>query len=243
MDARINLVKICDGIWLLEDNHDGTAYVVEGSARAMVIDTANGMQNFHDCVRELTDKPLYVVNTHAHGDHTGGNRFFEKTYICRKEYEDKNGVLHLPESAGQVEFIQEGDVFDLGGRSLEVIEFAGHTPGGVCLLDRADRLMFTGDSILARTVWMFMPNSVTIETLRKSLDHIDTYRSEFDYLLTGHGEGLDEPVLIDELRTACDSILSGTGRLGETQEIHGKKRKCCFYLENSTLVYEEDKIR
>ena len=58
MDARINLVKIREGIWLLEDAHDGTAYVVEGSERAMVIDTANGMQNFHDCVRELTDKPL-----------------------------------------------------------------------------------------------------------------------------------------------------------------------------------------
>ncbi|MBQ3880737.1 MAG: MBL fold metallo-hydrolase [Oscillospiraceae bacterium] len=243
MDASINLVKIKDGIWLLEDTHNGTAYVVEGTEKAMVIDTCNGYQDFKACVRELTDRPLIVVNTHAHRDHTGGNRFFEKTYICRKEYEDAQGNLHLPEGAGEIEFIKEGDSFDLGGgRVLEVIEFAGHTPGGVCLLDRADRLLFTGDSILGRTVWMFMPNSVTIETLRHSLDHIDEYRADFDYLLTGHGVGLDSPSLIDELKTACDSILSGTGRLGEA-EIRDKMRKVCFYCENSTLVYEEDKVR
>ena len=35
MDASINLVKIKDGIWLLEDTHNGTAYVVEGTEKAV----------------------------------------------------------------------------------------------------------------------------------------------------------------------------------------------------------------
>ena len=78
--------------------------------------------------------------------------------------------------------------------------------------------------------------------MRKSLDHIDEYRADFDYLLTGHGVGLDSPSLIDELRTACDSILSGTGRLGEV-DLRGAVRKVCYYCDDSTLVYREDRIR
>ena len=43
--------------------------------------------------------------------------------------------------------IRGGEVIDLGGLHLEVIELPGHTPGGILLLLKEDRILFTGDSI------------------------------------------------------------------------------------------------
>ena len=43
--------------------------------------------------------------------------------------------------------VKSGDVFHLGGRELEVTECPGHTTGSICLTDKADRIVFTGDSM------------------------------------------------------------------------------------------------
>ena len=41
--------------------------------------------------------------------------------------------------------MEGGTVFELGGRTIEVIHTPGHSLGSVCLLDRENRLLFTGD--------------------------------------------------------------------------------------------------
>ena len=46
----------------------------------------------------------------------------------------------------------EGDVFDLGGCRLRVIETPGHTPGGVCYFLPDDRLLLSGDTLFAGSV-------------------------------------------------------------------------------------------
>jgi glyoxylase-like metal-dependent hydrolase (beta-lactamase superfamily II) len=43
-------------------------------------------------------------------------------------------------------YTHDGDRFDLGGRTLEVIVTPGHTPDAISLLDRANGLLFTGDT-------------------------------------------------------------------------------------------------
>ena len=65
--------------------------------------------------------------------------------------------------------LTEGDVFDLGGLFLEVYELPGHTPGGIVLLDRKDRILFSGDSILEQT-WMQLPECLPMEQFLASLD-------------------------------------------------------------------------
>ena len=58
MSERMKITKMSDSIYLLNDNDSGTAYLVLGSERALVIDTANGYENFYEIVRSLTDLPL-----------------------------------------------------------------------------------------------------------------------------------------------------------------------------------------
>ncbi|MBW9152261.1 MBL fold metallo-hydrolase [Clostridium estertheticum] len=43
--------------------------------------------------------------------------------------------------------VKEGHVFDLGERELEVMYLPGHTNGSIALLDRKNRVLFSGDTI------------------------------------------------------------------------------------------------
>lgn len=57
-------------------------------------------------------------------------------------------------------YVADGDVLTYGGRRLEVIFTPGHTPGHVCLYDRANKVMFLGDHVLFNitpniTTWPF----------------------------------------------------------------------------------------
>ncbi len=64
------------------------SYLVVGKTGAMVIDTAYGFWDLNQVVRELTNLPITVVNTHGHIDHSGGNFFFDfPVYIHQADVE------------------------------------------------------------------------------------------------------------------------------------------------------------
>ena len=104
--------------------------------------------------------------------------------------------------------LTEGDVFDLGGLFLEVYELPGHTPGGIVLLDRKDRILFSGDSILEQT-WMQLPECLPMEQFLASLDKIQKMRGEFDYLLTGHNLELVNASFCEVHRKAVWEVCVG----------------------------------
>lgn len=57
-----------------------------GREKAMLIDTGYGFGDIKAAVREITNKPLVIVNTHGHVDHTSGNcQFEEDIYISPKD--------------------------------------------------------------------------------------------------------------------------------------------------------------
>ena len=60
--------------------------LIVGTERALMIDTGYGFGDVRGAVRELTDRPLVVVNTHGHVDHTCGNyQFGEDIYLAPED--------------------------------------------------------------------------------------------------------------------------------------------------------------
>lgn len=57
------------------------SYLIIGNERAMLIDTMFGYGNIREYCQKLTDKPVILVCTHYHGDHTGGNFDFDEYYM------------------------------------------------------------------------------------------------------------------------------------------------------------------
>ena len=252
-DEHLTILRVSESAYLIEDDRNATAYVVVGSEKALVVDTCFGFENYAEVVASITSLPTIVVNTHAHGDHCGGNGYFEKAYIGEAELPQYNNTARpivraegAPAACPAV-IMREGDTIDLGDRKIEAISFAGHTPGALCLLDRKERILYTGDSILGRTIYLFMDNSVPVSEMKKSLLHIKEFSDGFDQLATGHGHTLDPVCYIDALIDACDTILAGEpkDRFG-VEHVHGRELPCCYYTgENgmkATLIFREDLV-
>jgi glyoxylase-like metal-dependent hydrolase (beta-lactamase superfamily II) len=52
----------------------------------------------------------------------------------------------------QLNPVQEGDVIEVGSLRFEVIETPGHTPGGVCYLERTEKVLLSGDTLFAGSI-------------------------------------------------------------------------------------------
>ena len=64
-----------------EGMNQTNVYLLIGEERAVLIDTGNGLLQLDEAVSKITDKPVFVINTHGHYDHIGGNRFFEEAWV------------------------------------------------------------------------------------------------------------------------------------------------------------------
>lgn len=56
-------------------------------------------------------------------------------------------------------FLDDGDVIDLGGRSLTVLHTPGHVPDSICLWERDTGALFCGDTLLTTTYWAHLTDS------------------------------------------------------------------------------------
>ena len=210
--------EMCPGVYLMDEAHEATGYLVVGEKEACVIDTMNGYNDLYQAVRQLTDKPVTVVNTHGHPDHIFGNIYFDRAYLHPKDralarmFEEEPDFIRLCEERRlrMPPFIdvREGDVFDLGGRHLEVYELPGHTPGGILLLLREDRILFTGDSV-NHHLWMQLEGCAPFPEFVKSLDRIMFLTEKADRILHGHAQDFDDISLLPCLRGGAHELSEG----------------------------------
>ena len=172
--------ELAPGVWSLIPGMV-CSYLVVGNERALVIDTGFGQEDVRAIAGSLTSLPLLLVNTHYHGDHTGKDKDFDAVYAHPKEFE------HLREQGNENLIpVTEGYVFDLGGRTLEVLETPGHTPGAIALLCRDAGVIFTGDSVADVPVFMQSEDS-SLDDYIATLEKIIAHASDFGTVLGCHG--------------------------------------------------------
>ena len=109
-------------------------YLVEGDTKAILIDAGTKIKNLDKLVASITDKPVTLVATHVHPDHTGSAiDYFPEIYINPA---DTVGIPEfMPNYKGKVCFLEDGEILDLGGRILEIVFTPGHTPGSTTFVD------------------------------------------------------------------------------------------------------------
>lgn len=73
--------KVAPGVWRVSEPGHVNAWLVEGSERAVLIDSGLGLFSIAEVVRGLTKRPVAVLNTHSHFDHVGGNQEFDDIAI------------------------------------------------------------------------------------------------------------------------------------------------------------------
>lgn len=106
------------------------------------------------------------------------------------------------------QWLMDGDRLDLGGRDLEVIHTPGEAADHICLLDRADRVLFCGDILLHGPVWTHLEGG-SLKDLITSYRKLMGYFGEFDHLMPGHNEPWLGKDLLPETLIGAEKVLSG----------------------------------
>jgi glyoxylase-like metal-dependent hydrolase (beta-lactamase superfamily II) len=107
--------------------------------------------------------------------------------------------------------LEDGDLIDLGGgRELEVIYTPGHSPGSICLLDKSNRLLFTGDTFFPGPLYAY-PDDVDIPLYRASIDLLKERLDEYDILCSGHNDPWVKSEVIPRVAAAFNDIMEGKG--------------------------------
>lgn len=241
--------EVAKDVWQINDRGPNI-YLIIGHDSALVVDTGNGAANLAGQIRKMTDKPLVVVNTHGHGDHTGSNYQFAKVYVHEADLESaaasgtyeraKSMLENLPEAERPRDAerfkgkpfntrlipVADGDLFNLGDRWIKVIETPGHTPGSICLLDISNKLLFAGDNNNG-LVWLWLPGCLPLSKYLATLEKQVEKMSEFTTIFPGHGDPLPAGFILDQV--ACvKSILDGTCQSEPYEHYSGNPRVCAF---------------
>lgn len=207
-------------------------YLVEGEERAALLDTGSGFGSLRACVEALTDKPVTVLLTHGHTDHALGAAEFDMVYMnpldeavyqrhSAMSFRARSGAMWPgfaklrddqiipPMAFADMRPLCAGDVFDLGGVSIECFACPGHTPGSLVFLLPEERMLLLGDACNDRT-FLFDGFASPIMDYRATLTALEGRTSgKYDRVLLSHGDGEGVPDMIVRVIAVCDDILAG----------------------------------
>jgi len=172
-----NVEKAADDLYIVKqpirEGWTVCSTVVLGSDRIGLVDTGfeeTPANYIFPAIVKLGRKPEhieYVVNTHRDGDHVLGNK-------AVKEKTDAKIAVHEleAEAVGVADIkLKNGDIVELGDRSFTVVHTPGHRPGSICLYDKENRTLITGDSVCGdRKDLIRMDKKIYISSLNRLLD-------------------------------------------------------------------------
>ena len=106
-----------------------------------------------------------VLLTHGHFDHIMGlDRFLEEfpvpVYACAAEKEllesaqlnSSSGMLGQPYTFHGAQYVKDGDLLEIAGMKIQVIQTPGHTIGGCCYYIADEQTLFSGDTLFRASI-------------------------------------------------------------------------------------------
>jgi glyoxylase-like metal-dependent hydrolase (beta-lactamase superfamily II) len=236
-DPWFEVYKVAPGVFAIYELHQAEeviSYLIIGHKQGVLFDTGMGISNIRRVTTRLTSRPVVVLNSHTHDDHVGGNWQFTFVYGMDTEFtrtnakgsrEDAQAEITPDQLCGDLpkgfdaktyatkpwkisHFIHDGFKVNLGGRTLEVLSTPGHTPDAISLLDRANGLLFTGDTYYPAPIWLFRPET-DFDAYVASVKRLAALVPELKLVLGAHNIPVAEPSVLPRLVTAFESVRAG----------------------------------
>lgn len=172
------------------------------SPDCMVVDPGGSARAIIEAIEDAKLAPQWIVNTHAHGDHIGGNAQLKERYPDAKLAAHRldapaltDARLNLSVLLGQPIYspepdneLEEGDEIEVGALRFRVLHTPGHSVGGICLISETEPpVAIVGDVLFAdsvgRTDFPGGDGRALIQSIREKL----LVLPDETRVLTGHG--------------------------------------------------------
>lgn len=210
------------------------SYLILGKKMALLFDTGMGISDIRKVTTELTLLPIVVLNSHTHNDHVGGNWEFDTVYGMDTDFTRTNAMGSRQDAQDELgpgmicgelpkgfdsksyatrtwkisRFLHDHDKIDLGGRTIEVLSTPGHTPDAISLLDRANGLLFTGDTFYPAPIWLYRPET-NLDQYVASVKRLAALAPQIRLVLGQHNVPFAEPSVLPRLVVAIETVRAG----------------------------------
>lgn len=247
-DPWFEVYKVVPGVFAIYEPHQAEetiGYLIVGDKRALLFDTGMGISDVKAVTAELTKLPIVVLNSHTHDDHVGGNWEFSTVYGMDTDFTRENAKGSRVDAQAEITpdqvcgalpqgfdpkayttrpwkitaYTHDGDRFDLGGRTLEVIATPGHTPDAISLIDRTNGLLFTGDTYYPAPIWLFRPET-DLDAYAASIRRLAALAPQIKVVIGAHNIPVASPTVLPRLVVAFEAVRAG--KIQPTPDSPGK---------------------
>lgn len=257
------------------------SYLIIGKEKSLLLDTGMGIDNIKNVVKELTSTDIIVINSHIHCDHVGDNPLFDEVLVYdteeamerlkrgysvddlkpvaqRKLFEKEPPATFDYENyqilSSNPKPIHDGDIIDLGDRKIEIIHTPGHSQESIMLLDRNNKILFTGDSYYPGPLIAYFNGGLygysDISAYAESMEKISKLVPDLDFIHPAHNYPVVEPTVLVEVANAFSLLASGNiapGKLIEWNKniafFPGNEKDIKEYINQNDLYrYEFDRF-
>uniref|UniRef100_A0A671PYW9 Metallo-beta-lactamase domain containing 2 n=1 Tax=Sinocyclocheilus anshuiensis TaxID=1608454 RepID=A0A671PYW9_9TELE len=192
-----------------ESGNRANIWLIRGSHQDVVIDTGLGLRSLPEYINSKglvgdyskRKNPLLAIGTHFQqvGVHkaevdalANGDNFETVTWLSDREIvEDPAPGWRAREyrvkAVTPTHILQEGDVINLGDRQLTVLHMPGHSRGSICLHDKENKMLFSGDVAYDGSMIDWLPYSRISDYIRsceRLVKMVD--KEEIDKVMPGH---------------------------------------------------------
>lgn len=220
---------------------EGTEYIylLEGENAALLLDTGYGLGHLRTFAEKLTEKKILVANTHFHPDHAAGNGEWEEVMVSPSWKVDEPAVREgdypydlnaLPYPDYRKIILHTGDVIELGGRNVHVLEAKpAHCNSSLFFVDETHRMIFSGDEFEAAQTMLYdnswnpdAPYHVEqrINNMKENALLLQSFCKEGWLLLPNHNGTPISHAYLDDYIGLADAIFAGTAVIED--ELHHK---------------------
>jgi glyoxylase-like metal-dependent hydrolase (beta-lactamase superfamily II) len=177
---------------------------------------------------------VIVLNSHTHDDHVGGNWQFDTIYSMDTDFSRQNAKGSVEDAQAEIapgeicgelpkgfdpqsyrtkpwkitKYVHDGEVIDLGGRSIEILSTPGHTPDAITLFDRAYGLLFTGDTYYPAPIWLYRPET-DMDAYTKSIARLAALAPQVKVVIGAHNIPVAPASVLPALVTAFADLRAG----------------------------------
>lgn len=244
------------GIYEIDEFCCVSVFLIEGTEKALVIDAGVGIGDLNKVIHRIADKPIEAVASHNHLDHIGGAYNFSEMWMhpldidpkrvkensdvaARRDYANlitkregkwfpydlQKDIMEWPTQC-TFKPLEDGHVFDLGGRKVTAWHCPGHTPGELVFIDDLTHTLIVGDAVNCN--WYLDQNiaetpKAAIQKATNALKRISSFSDQYDYVINSHHDyrGFGNPLnpdVLPNLTTCLEKLSEGNAEFREVKD-------------------------